>query len=207
MSKQSGKIPQSAAELHTHVKEQVDFLRVSTSAYDHGNEAEAKRLALAIRVLVHDSGNSRSLLQTLDVKQTLNFWSFWDPSIAQGKTIFCALGMSLDKGGMRYVPAGGMPVCRLKFDDWWNRVALYNKVEGVEFTCKDAVLGVANKDGGAHVDPSLDEAYAKVSRYNQFGWKAFAQGTQIPIANGPHLPLIQQTAKELERTLTEHFGF
>jgi hypothetical protein len=63
----------SHAELEQHLAEQVSFLRVSAQAFDAGLEAEAKRLATSIRVLVHDTGISKSLIGQLGLKESMRF--------------------------------------------------------------------------------------------------------------------------------------
>ena len=47
-------------ELLDHLKEQVAFMKQSATSYDKGFDDEAKRLAVVIRVLVHDTQNSTS---------------------------------------------------------------------------------------------------------------------------------------------------
>src|SRR4051794_39690166 len=61
------------AELRRKLAEQLDFLRRSVDLFDAGHESEAIRLAVPIRVLVHDTGKSTSLLQLLGVKDTQRF--------------------------------------------------------------------------------------------------------------------------------------
>ena len=55
------KIDQSLHELINHLKEQILFLKASASAFDEGFDGEAKRLAVTVRVLLHDTNNSISL--------------------------------------------------------------------------------------------------------------------------------------------------
>ena len=62
--------PQSQAELAKHLREHLGFLRASADAYDAGFDGEAKRLAVSVRVLVHDTNNSKSLLGQLGQKNT-----------------------------------------------------------------------------------------------------------------------------------------
>ncbi len=47
------------------LEEQVAFLRHSAALFDAGADAEAKRIAVVIRVLVHDTPRSHSLLAQL----------------------------------------------------------------------------------------------------------------------------------------------
>jgi hypothetical protein len=63
----------SQAELEQHLGEKASFLRASAQAFDAGFEAEAKRLATSIRILVHDTRNSRSLIDQLGLKDGIRF--------------------------------------------------------------------------------------------------------------------------------------
>lgn len=59
--------------LNAALAEQVDFLRASAEGFDAGRQDEAKRLGLTIRVLLHDAGGSKSLLEQLGLKSELSF--------------------------------------------------------------------------------------------------------------------------------------
>jgi hypothetical protein len=47
------------------------IIQSSGAAFDAGQTSEAKRLSTAIRILVHDTGVSKSLLGQLGVKDAL----------------------------------------------------------------------------------------------------------------------------------------
>jgi hypothetical protein len=49
------KRPQSVAELKEQLSDQMGFLLASAEAFDGGDVSEAKRLAVALRVLLHES--------------------------------------------------------------------------------------------------------------------------------------------------------
>lgn len=66
-----GKYTQTDQELRDHLYEQLRFLRVSAASYDSGFEGEAKRLATTVRVLVHDTKKSKSLLHQLNLKHII----------------------------------------------------------------------------------------------------------------------------------------
>jgi hypothetical protein len=78
------------------------------------------------------------------------------------------------------------------------------------FTRKDLVLSIANQDGGAHVDPQLDEDYAGLTRKNSIGWVAEIDGKIIPNESNPALASIRQIAykvlESLKRKLPEYFN-
>ena len=57
---QGSMVVQTQDDLRKHLEDQIHFLQSSSSAYDQGTLAEAKRLAVAIRVLVHDGKGTRS---------------------------------------------------------------------------------------------------------------------------------------------------
>ena len=75
-----GKYTQTYQELRDHLCEQLHFLRASAASYDNGAEGEAKRLATTIRVLVHDTKKSKSLLLQLSMKHLLQMHDTNSPS-------------------------------------------------------------------------------------------------------------------------------
>jgi hypothetical protein len=91
------------------------------------------------------------------------------------------------------------------FDNWWERLIIYKDNKNNEFTRRDLVLAVANKEGGAHVNPKLDQAYADLSRFNSLGWKLFVHGEEKDFNNTPVLPSIRQIAHEVLKTLKDEF--
>ena len=56
-----------------YFREQMQFFRSSSAAYDAGNTTEALRLAVSLRVLLHDTPQSTSILSQLGVKTDLAF--------------------------------------------------------------------------------------------------------------------------------------
>lgn len=166
------KITQSRSELIQHLKEQIHFLESSSKSYDDGFEAEARRLATVIRVLVHDTPNSKSLLEQLDKKNI----PFLDTSYDIRDTSITRHGLVLvnpTKG--KFVPRchyPQKPIDRhtfIDFETWWNKVVIIDK-DGNRLSRKYLVLKTSNQDGGAHVDPKLDETYAKLTRSDSSGW-------------------------------------
>lgn len=186
-----------------HLRDQMGFLRDSAAAYDQGKEADAKRLAAHLRTLLHDAGQSTSVLAHLGVKESL---PWLDTAIAPDPTwtYEFALGlcrMTADPGpmaDMHYVP----PLSDLgpdrthppaAFVDWWNDPVLTNH-DGHAFSRKDFARFVANQDGGAHVDANLDATYAALTRSNSLqvtgtgGVVGFLFGKSVPIDKLPGGP-------------------
>lgn len=164
-----------------HLTEQLGFLEASAASFDAGAEAEAKRLALAIRMLVHDTNHSASLLTHLQVRDKLP-WTDSAPGSIVGAAVtlsagLCTMQMQLGgRGEARYAaPLSSLAPERIHpgqaFIDWWSVPVLVD-AESRSFTRQNLVLWVANKDGGAHVDGALPGAYQALSRENSIGFTA-----------------------------------
>ncbi len=61
------KRPINVVELQAHLAEQLQFLEASADAFDRGFRGEAKRMAATIRILVHQTHRSHSLLGQLGI--------------------------------------------------------------------------------------------------------------------------------------------
>lgn len=69
----------SREDLLELLRENRQFLERSATAFDDGYEAEAKRLAVVLRVLLHDTKQSHSILDQLKVKERLAFLDTAEP--------------------------------------------------------------------------------------------------------------------------------
>jgi len=195
-------IPQSRDELINHLIEQLQFMELSMRSYDDGNTAEAKRLSTSIRILVHDTVKSTSLLKLLGIKDSLEYFSYLEPTDNTNTVAFVGLSSGFTENGFTYYSKTGQPQYKLNFDEWWNQKVIINKKNNIDFSRKQTVLAVANKDGGAHVDPSLNERYAALSRENGFGWQIISDDDDSAVVtNGPELSIVRQTAFELYLTV------
>lgn len=185
--------------------EQITFMLRSAELYDSGELAEGKRLATSIRILVHDTKNSKSLLGQLGLKK-ISFWSIrnFRPEILG----FTYSGLTLlQKDSInapwRYVPAFDgirMSIRKKLFPDWWNEtVVIDNKKRA--FCRRKIVLSVANTDGGAHVDPDIDEAFWDFSREDSLG--TIIVNDEAVKCENPELACIRQITYELLKTLKE----
>ena len=205
---------QTEEELINHLKEQIAFMLKSAESYDNGFEGEARRLAVSIRILVHDTSQSKSLLGQLGKKNIgfLDTANRFNPNNLLTSNCLTMMRATSENGKLqgRYVaPLDDLPPSRanikIPFDVWWSTNIIYKDNKKNMFTRKDLVLSVANTDGGAHIDPKLDEAYAQFSRFNSLGWKIFKDGVAEDFQNTPVLPSIRQIAHELLRTLKDEF--
>lgn len=142
----------SSDSLSAHLNRQLIFLRNSANAYDAGHVEEAVRIGTVIRVLLHDTKTSVSLLMHMGVKESLRL-------ITTAKTVSADQLVNIDfaefMAGMTFgndlkydPPPKDSPatVCT----DWWTQPVFYRNQ--IFYTRQDVVLSAANKDGGAHVD-------------------------------------------------------
>jgi len=195
------KIQISQNELENHLREQISFLEASANSFDAGMEEEAKRLAVTIRILVHDTSYSYSLLGQMG--KNLKFLD--TSSDLDSKNILAHGGLISILNELhqtRYIATlDNFPPSTVKlidFDSWWNKPVFVDK-QGRKLTRKDLILTAANQDGGAHVDPSLDETYANLSRK---GLDLIVNhGAGAKILDKPERAAIRQIAHEVLKTL------
>lgn len=194
---------QSVAELKQQLSDQMGFLRASAQAFDDGDVSEAKRLAVALRVLLHESKQSHSLLGQLGQLQR-DFLDLSFPPVepgnllAFGSLIEIVKPLNVPNAPARYMaPLDSAPSRLLPFKQWWE-AKVFQHPDGSTLSRKQLVLEAANKDGGAHVDPQLGETYARFSRENAMGLHAGAGNQPI---HGATQTAIRQIAHETLRTL------
>lgn len=162
----------SDKELLEHWEDQIEFIRSSIENFDNGNDNESRRIATSLRILFHQTDQSKSLLKQL--KFPIIFYSsggLYTPSNLLSS--WTLLSMEMGSKGLYYRPSDddsshSTRTFFLRFEDWWNEIIFDDKNNF--FTRKDIVLFVANQDGGAHVDPSMKESFAKLVKYNSLGW-------------------------------------
>ena len=199
------------ADLVSHLREQLEFLAASAGSFDAGFDGEAKRLATVIRVLLHDTGSSASLLGQLGVKEGLAYVDTAEPinprNLAPTPGLVI-MRMTSGEGGRYAAPLDNRPFPRQSpkdFAPWWT-APVTKDGRGNVFSRRDYILTVSNKEGGAHVDHKLDEKYAALSRENALGWmyvEVDERGVEVsrPFDTNPALPSVRQIAFEIAETL------
>lgn len=153
----------------TKLREQLGFLERSCDFFDGGHLDEALRIALHIRILIHDTKGSTSVVSHVGAKESLRLLTTCDkmPVAQPGQLILRVAGTGLTK---IKVGGGTSPrVCAhlaaanrnelLAFDDWWNE-DIWCMGGNAILTRKNLTLIAVNKDGGAHVDDVLPKDYA-----------------------------------------------
>ncbi|WP_139809497.1 hypothetical protein [Prescottella equi] len=226
------KRPISTRTLLAHLARQVGFLDRSSSAFDQGEVDEALRLATSIRVLVHDTRQSNSLLGQLKAKTAMRFWDTarYESDIADAINQF-EEQLARDSGGGKVlsdippgilIPSAPMqtwvapldqaPGVWRRFGWWWN-TPIMRSTDGHRFTRKDLVLIMANQDGGAHVDSTIDEHYADLEG-EYFGLQ-FARGwgglpeveIDLDLRGAPFRPAVGYIAAHCVRQIAEELTY
>lgn len=201
---------QSNPELEQRLREQLGFIAASSKSYDDGTDGEARRIAVSLRLLCHQTTKSHALLSQLGLLSRVKF-------LATGMRIdkrnlmpqAPLTMMSVGSGGASYRPMLDERIARprwIPFDKWW-RLKIIRDGKSVEFSRKELVLEIENRDGGAHVDPSLDEAYHRLSRENSMGWLFLREGASpqsSPFEAGPELATVRQIGHEFYLSLAKY---
>lgn len=198
----SSKVPKPDQRFVDKLKEQLRFIQRSCAAFDSGAEDEALRISTALRVIFHNTQKSTALVTHLrlgDVKML---------SSARGHGNYQDyLSFRIDLSSpepVKMLPMLGANFRELPMSVWWSTEPVFVH-EGEKFSRKKIILSAANKDGGAHVDESL-EAYYEILCAGEYafgitgnltyaGAPPFQQGI-AHYAKNAHLALIRQFAHE-----------
>jgi hypothetical protein len=152
------------------LEEQRHLLRKSVKEMMAGDLIEAIRVATSLRVLVHESASSKPLLKQLNSDYLdlpiLDEIPRKDQNTAPGVHGVVVLSVPV---GLRISPEGVFLNSDLdpllyapsRLGVWWNRPSLILPGLG-GFSRRDLVLGLANKEGGAHVDPDIGHRYQQL---------------------------------------------
>jgi hypothetical protein len=151
------------------LREQMDLLQNSLHAFYRGNFAESLRIATIIRVLVHETGNSKPLLKQarpdgldLEIPEQVA-----EARPGQEEILRLRFAVSV-RLGAAVAPAVDLRSSHYSLStvgSWWSRtVFTFPSRVGtqVDYTRKKVVLILANKEGGAHVDPNEDSDYVRL---------------------------------------------
>ncbi len=198
----------SENELLEKLKQQMRFLKTSCDIFDQGNTEEAIRLSTTIRILAHDTKNSRSLLHQINKKKM----KFYDTSSQYSPTnllphqglCFIRMGpLGADVVARLSAPPPDRSIEKIDFNQWWEGIVISDSHRNV-FCRKDLVLSAADKDGGAHIDPQIDEKYFNLASASTFGW-IYINANKKCFFNNPILQSIRQIAYEIEKSIWDEF--
>lgn len=156
-------------KLLSMLSDQMTLLRTSLDSFYTGNFAESLRIATTIRILVHETGKSKPLLtqirpNALDL-QIPDHAS--DSRSEEEEIIRIAIGGRLGPGPTisPSVDLQAPYYFMSTIGSWWNRtVFTFPSRLGpqVIYKRKQVILILANREGGAHVDPDEDPDYVRL---------------------------------------------
>jgi hypothetical protein len=193
-----------------NLAESEGFLDSSAHAFDNGYEAEAKRLAVTLRVLLHDTKQSHSLLSLLKVKEKMQFTDTAEP--INPANLLPTPGLVMMKFVVGEESSYVAPLDMLSpprinppadFTPWWNNDVTKDK-DGNLWSRKSFVLTLANNEGGAHVDPALNQKYEALVRDNGLGWQATTPDGTQPFLGSPAAAAVRQITYEVLDTLRRY---
>jgi len=116
--------------------------------------------------------------------------------------------MRMDIEGGRYIPTlGEGPTFEttplLPLNRWLS--CPVGKRGTKQWSRQDLITWVANRDGGAHLDPQLDLEHYRLSRENGIGWFFSVNDSEPEALEGDFvLASIRQIAYEVDKTVIRH---
>lgn len=162
----------SKQKLNRKFIEQIKMMESSKVRFFTEGNYEAYRVATSLRVLLHDTRNSSSLLSQMGIKKQMRFYDVAN-TIKLDRYImekYSLIRYSLNKNPpiiFREITNETPTEC---FDEWCNKIVISDgNIQGnTYFTRKDIVLYLADKEGGTNVDSNYDkekdEAYYNSTR-------------------------------------------
>jgi hypothetical protein len=209
-----------------HLNEQLQCLINAVTLFDTGYLCEAKKMATIIRVLLHDTSNSTSLLTHLGKKDSRFYDSSdgYDPKNAMPTLglVQLILGNESDyqaKLGER------KDFSKVPFSDWWNTIVMtcyrsdyplpeildksVNYEEAMHKISRFRIIyDMANKDGGAHVDTQLDQFYSDLTKYSKGQWVSVdSKGKERDLPTPIEYCAVRQISHEVILTIQDLFPY
>jgi hypothetical protein len=162
------------------LEEQRHLLGKSIREFASGDLAEAVRLAVAMRVLVHETGSCKPLLGQLTPNylqlEILDRKPKKEENLPPGTQSAVVMSVPIsvqisDKGVFLNSKLDVEHYAPSILGRWWSRPCLILPGLG-GLSRKEIVVGLADKEGGAHVDVNLSPRYRRLIESKQFqiGW-------------------------------------
>jgi hypothetical protein len=149
--------------------EQRHLLKKAIEEMENGDLISALHVATIVRVLVHETGASKPLLKRLDSNylelpilerrpepsqpnpKGMSSVTFFSPISAQIKFPEGKIALMTEIHAEWYMDS--------KIGVWWSQTPCMVLPGVGAVTRKEVVLGLSNKEGGAHVDDDISEKY------------------------------------------------
>lgn len=194
-------------ELEEKLTAQLTLLDHLGRLYDDVTTAAALPLATSLRVILHNTGSSHALLALLGELETTDFL---DTSLRPDArnllpTHNGLVVMKVATSGAMYEPRLAAEANQRNppqpFAAWWSAMVIRD-ASSRTWTRRSAVLALANKEGGAHIDPRQPASIKALEAENSMGWTFTHGGDSSQFTNGPLAPTVRQIAYEVLQTLT-----
>lgn len=214
----SAEVDRTYPELLKKLRSQVGFMERSAEHFDEGHDDEGEQLAVRARVLLHDTSHSDSLLGQLGVKGALRFTDTSSHSKPETKHLGGGLHVATatqHAGLVAWKPTADgswtyTPVLAPEgehrinppapFDQWWRKPFLQD-TSGLSIARSSVVLDVTDKDGGAHVDKALPEAFHRLLSGASLPFQVVSEDGSSSDIPGIVMATMRQIAFELLDTL------
>lgn len=202
----ASKVQRSIQDSIESLKSELAFLKQCCSLYDKGDGNIAKKIALSLRILLHDNprNNCKSILSQVGIKDKTRFLDSAHPYNAKNLLpSSCLTLMQISSStNDRVKPLLGYLNKKVykDFQSWWQQIVLDDKAH--KFSREEIIRLVADKDGGAHIDSELPEHYYNLTRNNSMNWLINVDGVEKPLINFCFAS-IRQIGYEIDETLNE----
>lgn len=185
------------------LRDQYGRLKDAVAGFYEGKEVQALNIAVTLRVLLHETGNSCSLLSRLN----RNYWELdiRDKPLDRRAVFVVPVRLEITGDGTRRMvrPNFVSPAYQLvPLSRWWNDE--YRSLGAVRLSKKTIVLNVANKDGGAHVDSIIPDSHAMLSE-PPFFFGLDQGGRKLLMQPNLAYGVTAQAGCEMEDYLERHF--
>lgn len=152
------------ADFRLEIAKQLNFIISSCRLFDEGRLEEALRIAVATRVLFHNTGHSKAIvgghLDGLNLK--LLSTTMYLPGDKKSHPLGF-IGMLPSMGTFKAYLDDGQRQEEIPWKDWWEKERILELMPSKEtVTRKQVSLACANKDGGAHVDSERPKEYERL---------------------------------------------
>ena len=178
-------------EQKKHLIRQLDFIKRSCDSYDSGFHDEAIRIAQTIRVLLHDTKASTSLLALMQKKNIKLLTTCKDDPLPDSLVMMdCVSVMTID--GIKPCLSESGFAKEIPIDEWWRQVVLVTGPKQ-KHSRQSIILATANKDGGAHIDENITPDFKTLKA----GFWTFEHGTSSKELTDYHFFAIRQFGYEI----------
>lgn len=178
--------------------------------YDKGEYFNAIDMSTIIRVLVHDTSNSKSLFEQLNSKH-VNFVNTSEGIRQSYNKLphYLLVKQTINpKFGIHYNPFlnKGLVSKHSFFERWWNEIVIIIPEHNLELSRKDLTLKLANKYG-AHIATDIPRYYHDLFNANDemIGFSWFKGSEKLNHLQTPIFPTIRQIGHELLQTIDNEF--